>query len=252
MKRLLFFLALLLLSLHMFAFEQTDLASMPTAGVLQKGNATVNAKLFGNDGIKLGTNVGLFRYFMFGVSYSGEKVVGSRTPSWQERVEFLGKFRVMDETENRPALVFGFDSQGSGRYQKENKRYDLKSRGFYLVISKNYIWNGEFGTHLGVNYSLENDDDDDLNIFFGFDKSLGQKALLLAEYDVALNDYQYQRDGEQKAETLGKGKGYLNTGVQINVTPTIQVKILLKDLLRNSSKTSTFVREIILTHFIVF
>lgn len=236
-----------------FSLELTSLSTAPTAGILQKGNASIDAKLFGNDGVMLGTQVGLVRYFMFGVSYSGENIIGSNVPSWQDRVEFIGKYRFKDETERNPAFTIGFDSQGSGRYDSDKKRYDIKSKGFFIVGSKNYIWNGDFGTHLGLNYSLENEDDDDINIFLGFDKSIGKKTIFICDYDVGINDYEYGKDDQDKSkEMLGKGKGYLNASIIFKITPMVKIKIAINDILANSPSTNKTKREILLSHFIVF
>ena len=101
-----------------------------------------------------------------------------------------------------PALVYGLDTQGRGVFHKEDSisgmfdstrilnRYDQKAWGMYMVMSKNWNILGNLGLHAGISKSIsENDDgDNDINYFFGFDKELNRSFSLLVEYDAALND----------------------------------------------------------------
>ena len=58
-------------------------------------------------------------------------------------------------------IVVGFDSQGRGKFTKINVlnineepfyRYNQKSLGYYLTISKNYkALGGNLGMHIGIN-----------------------------------------------------------------------------------------------------
>ena len=58
-----------------------------------------------------------------------------------------------------PAVAFGFDSQGYGFYDASAERYQIKSKGFYTVLSKSFWLLGPLGVHGGAHYSLEDDDD---------------------------------------------------------------------------------------------
>ena len=48
--------------------------------------------------------------------------------------------------------------------------------GAYFILSRNYEILGNFGFHIGVNKNLfeDNDGDDDINLFFGFDRELNR------------------------------------------------------------------------------
>ncbi len=256
MKKIILFSVFCSIFMGLNAREIRSLAGIPTAGILQKGEAEIASKLFKNDGLMVGANVGLVQYFMFGVSFSGENVVGDREPEWQKIIGFSAKYRIMDETEKNPAVVFGFDNQGSGRYWKDYKRYDYKSKGIYLVLSKNYLFMGNLGLSLGTNYSLENDEDRDLDIFFGFDKSIGNKLNLLVDYSVGINDYESDKSNvADKKNLLGKGRGYLNAGLKLEVTPNLALQVNFNDILVNapefnSNESSKVNREILLTYSI--
>ena len=238
-------------SISLSAREIRNLAGVPTAGVLQMGEAEIISKLF----MLVGANVGLVQYFMFGVSFSGENVVGDKEPKWQNIVGFNLKYRVIDETEKNPAVVVGFTNQGAGRYWKDYKRYDCKSKGFYLALSKNYLFLGNLGLTAGVNYSLEKDVDKDLDIFFGFDKSIGSKVNLVADYSAGINDYEGDVEDPEEKKLLGKGKGYLNAGLRLEITPTLGLQVNFNDILSNAPRFDfeedpQVNREIVLTYSI--
>lgn len=236
-KHLTAFLVILVMLTPLAAYELRYLVDAPTAGVLQRGEACVFSKVFRNNGLMVGAEVGLFPRFMFGVSYGGENVVGNQEPEWRERVEFRARFRVLDESPKYPALVAGFDSQGHGAWHKEVDRYDIKSKGFYLAASRNFVFLGNLGLHLGANYSLEtNDEDEGVNFWAGIDKSIGNQVTALCEYDLALNDNDDRVDVEND-KLYGAGKGYLNAAVSIRFTDELDLRLQAYDLLENSPGT---------------
>ncbi len=255
MKKRILLLIFCVYGLSLSAREIRNLAGVPTAGVLQMGQAEITSKLFKNDGMLVGANVGLVQYFMFGVSFSGENVVGDQNPEWQNIVGFMVKYRIMDETEKNPAVVIGYTNQGAGRYWKEYKRYDCKSKGFYLAMSKNYLFLGNLGLTAGVNYSLENEEDEDLDAFFGFDKSIGNRLCLVANYSLGINDYKSDLEDPEVKKVLGRGKGYLNAGLRLDITPTLGLQVNFNDILSNTPRFEAeedpkVNREIVLTYSI--
>jgi len=242
MKKLSILLVLLTISLSVFAFELNTLIDIPTAGILQQGEAEISAKIYKNNGLLLGTRVGLFPRFMFGVNYGAEEVVGNKDPQWHDRVEFNAKIRLLDENNQLPAIAVGYDSQGHGDYN--NNRYDIKSKGVYLTASKNFFLLGNLGIHGGVNYSLETEDkDDEPNLFFGFDKTIGDMVVLLAEYDTGWND--------NKSDIM-KGRGYFNASVDLHFTESLILKISFYDLFLNNINTQGCDRSMTLLYNMTF
>jgi len=241
-----------------FAYEQNTLIEAPTAGILQKGEVELSTLLYRDNGMIIGTKVGLFPRFMFGVSYGAEKVVGNEDPIWHDRVEFMAKFRILDENANYPAIAIGYDSRGYGKFHQVNdgneeiNRFDTKSKGFYLVASSNRKFMGNLGLHLGVNYSLETDDKDkDPNVFLGLDKSIGEIIVFCAEYDFAFNDNENYIE-DIIPELRGDNNGYLNAGFDIHFTENLVGKISFKDLLKNFDNTNGANRTISLNYFMTF
>jgi hypothetical protein len=96
--------------------------------------------------------------------------------------------------------------------------------------------------HGGVNYSLENgDDDNDFNLFAGMALAVNQDFDLLAEYDFAVND---TRD-----TSLGAGNGYLNAGLRLNIKKVVYLELFLKNLLENRRTARYINREFKITYF---
>ncbi len=210
------------------------LVESPTAGMLQKGESEISAKIYNNNGLILGIRVGLFPRFMFGVNYGGEQIVGNQKPLWHDRVEFNAKLRIVDESTTYPAFALGYNSQGHGLYYKGVNRYDIKSKGFYGVASKNYFFMGNLGLHFGANYTLETvDEDNEINLFAGIDKSIGNMVTILMEYDPGWND----NDDWENQTIKGLGHGYLNGSVNIHFTDYLIAKISFFDILENRENT---------------
>ncbi len=222
-------------------YQPRQLISIPTAGILPENTFSTSLHLYGNGGVILGINAGLLNRFMFGGSFGGEQVIGDGDINWQPKVEFGIKLRVIEESYTYPAIVAGFESQGEGAYYDDPKRYLVKSKGFYIVFSKNFkVLYGNLGLHIGSNYSLERTNDDTPGFFVGLDKDFFETVALNLDYDLALND---DRDKGQ----FGKGYGYLNVSLKYVHTSKFEFEFLFKDILRNSYQVETPIREFRLT-----
>ncbi len=242
-------LLIIMFSVHLFSYELNTLIDAPTAGILQKGEAEITAKLYKNNGLIIGTKVGLFPRFMFGVNYGAEQVVGNLDPIWHDRVEFNARFRIIDETVKLPAIAVGYDSQGHGNYNEDAKRYDIKSKGIFGAASKNFLLLGNLGVHFGANYSLEdNDQDNELNFFAGLDKTLGDVVVFMLEFDPAWND----NDDWTNQTIKGLGRGYLNAAFAIHFTDYLSVNLSFYDLLENRLDTNGSDRTLTLFYNMTF
>ena len=149
MKKIWILLIILFVANTVSAYELNTLIDCPTAGILQRGESEITAKLYKENGLLLGTKIGLFPRFMFGVNYGAEEIVGNKEPNWHERVEFNAKFRIIDETAQMPAIAIGYDSQGHGKYntvidsltEKEISRMILNPKDFtWLGVKIIYFW----------------------------------------------------------------------------------------------------------------
>lgn len=224
--------------------EPRSLIDCPTAGLLPRASFDFDIVIYPKGGVIFGLDIGLMRRFQVGMSFGGENVIGDGDPDWNPRIEFAAKYRLINESWSFPAVVIGFDSQGSGTFNDSLDRYVYKSKGFYAVMSKGYAAGDiPFGLHAGANYSLENDDDDkDIALFFGTDLRFGDNLGIIAEYDLGTND-------DKAKELFGQGYGYLNVGVQWIFSETLFLQFNLKNLLLNREDASTWGREFRIVYF---
>ena len=179
-------------------------------------------------GMNGGIMVGLTRHLMFGVTYGGQNLIGEGKINWNPSPGINIRYKLFSETYPfPPAIAIGYDSQGWGSYDKELKRYEIKSPGIYLVASKNYsnpIVN--LGFHAGVNFSQENQGGDkDLNIFIGAHAILEEELSAVWEFDFATNDNDEQ--------SYGAGKGYMNVGIRWLFVNQLILEFSFKNLLNN-------------------
>lgn len=233
-------------------YPPLDLVTIPTSGTLPKGSFTLESLLIKDGGIIPKLSVGITDNFYIGLSYGIQDFISEEKLNFNKPMpEVQIKYRVYEESETVPAIVFGLDTQGKGRFltryeDDENlvnnfQRYEQKAWGWYIVASKNWELFGNLGLHVGLNKNtwesdpVESDNpnavfkDKDLNLFFGIDKEINRSFSILLEYDTALND----NDPEIGYDLFGRGKGYLNAGVRWIVGKNIMLEIDFNDISKN-------------------
>jgi len=209
--------------------QTTELVDAPTAGLPGKGAYSLSLRMQPYGGLLGGITIGLAERLALGMSYGGTGIIGYGTPDWNAQVGVQARVRLLDESYVAPAIAIGFDSQGFGKFYRDTSdRYDIKSKGFYAVASKNYIFLGKLGFHAGANYSLERQDDQKVVDFYaGLEKGLSPELSFLADYDFAFND---NREDSQFGENKG---GYLNAGVRWTYAERLSIEFDMKNLFRN-------------------
>jgi hypothetical protein len=209
----------------------------PTAGMLPKGSFDLDMRTFSGGGLQGELGIGLMNRFSVGLAYGASSVLSDTTPNWGPRLEFQMRYRLLEEGNGFPAVAIGFNSQGYGPYDDANKRYQVKSPGFYLAFTSNFkLYSNNAGLSWGANYSLENERDSDPSAFVGFNADLGNNMLFLTEYDLALND-------NTRYSVYGRGRGFFNMGLVWYLTDGLSLELDLKDLLRNRANASAIDRE---------
>ena len=207
------------------------LVNAPTAGTLPARSYYLDTHLFDNGGVAHRIGIGVTELLDVGVSFSGANIIGSRRVVWQPHVGAQVRIRIVEETLTTPALLLGFDSQGEGPYHagKNLNRFRNKSKGIYLVMSRNYRLLGNFGIHAGANYSLETaDGDEDPSFWIGLDKTIVPIVDVAAEYDFATND--------NENESMTADRGYLNVAVKLNLGGSFTLEFDLQNILRNTHR----------------
>jgi hypothetical protein len=207
-----------------------------TAGLLPKGYFDLDLRLFTEGGIITSAGVGLTDRLNIGVAYGAERLIGQRKAKGYPWPGALIKYRIMEESYVFPALAMGFDSQGYGAY--DHNRFYFKSKGAFVVLSKNFLLIGHpLGLHGGVNYSVmdsqrENfiseldtlpvvDKNNYLNGYIGLDKSINEEIAVVVEYDLALDDNL----------THNVLYGYLNAGIRYQFDEFLYLELDFKDIL---------------------
>ena len=212
------------------------MVDFPTAGLPPKGGFYVDADIYAEGGVLLYLGVGFARYFSFGISYGGLRVIGSGDPMMNPRPGVQLKARLVEESFVVPAIAIGFDSQGRGEYLDSLDRYLMKSRGVYAVASKNWDLLGPFSIHGGMSYSLESDEDNNVTIFLGGIKTFGDFLDLRTEYVFALND-------SWADNPRIEDDGILNLSVIWHVNRSFSIGIEVRDILSGNKVDIDDLRE---------
>jgi hypothetical protein len=214
-----------------------QLIDTPSAKTLFAGELLTELRMYPKGGLLTSLMVGLTDRFGMGVSYGGENIIGKGSVNMNPQPCVHLQYLVFDEQFLSPALVVGFHSQGYGGYEKDKKRYNVKSMGFYVVASKNTSFLGGIGLHGGVNWSPEVEDGDkDLNVFIGCHKWINQELVLLGEYNTAVND--------NSNNALGSGRGYLNVGLRWSLFQRFFIEFSWKNILENRENEEGSSREV--------
>jgi hypothetical protein len=218
--------------------QPRKLVDCPTAGLLPRGSFDFDIRVYPGGGVINTIDIGLMNRFMFGVSFGGANLISEEKPDWNPRIEFSAKLRLLNESYLMPAFALGYDGQGVGAYNDSLQRYQYKSKGFYGIVSKNYLaLEIPVGFHFGVNFSLENEDEDkDISLFLGTDVRFNESFGAVLEYDLGTND--------ESGKALGEGRGYLNLGLQWIFSDQLTLQLDLRNIFTNTEDKSFIGREL--------
>lgn len=178
-------------------------------------------------------HVGIFDRLHFGLSYGMQEVLGRGPIDANPRPGFQAQALLLDAP-GAPALAFGFDSQGRGRWHAEADRYEVKSPGLYGVATFNLAsseWPLLTALSGGVNYCFEGEARS-IDFFASVMESIGSHFALLGEYDFGLDD----------PDDLNRG--FLHAGIQWRFGGGSHLRFLLRDLLGNASGDGKVGREL--------
>ena len=210
------------------SFEEISLVASPTAGIIPHGAYAFRGSLGPNSGLLFGARVGFRDRLMVGVSYGVQEFIGRGDVRANDIPGFQLRLRLVEEKMQGPAIAVGIDTQGEDGYIEDWERYERKSRGFYIVFSKNYRLIRDFSLHGGVNWSLEDDDEDGIDLFAGLAFEVAPGFVILGDYTAALND-----DDKDVETSLTRGRGYLDAGVRFDYGENLRLKVLFRDLTGN-------------------
>lgn len=209
-------LALLVACLPAFGYLYN--IDMPTPTSLAHGEYYVGARLWGEGGAVARVAVGLFDHVTLGVSYGGNRFLGTGRLRVYQRPEFQARLALLQEQGYIPALLLAFESQGYD--DPLGGSYATLPRGGYLLVGKTITPINTF-VQVGANYW------DGFNGFFAANALLPGNFEVILEYDPAFND----RRGKEW------GPGYLNFGVGWTFAEKMRLGLALRDILGNRDQT---------------
>ena len=215
------------------------LVDSPTAGILPHGAYLFQGSFGPRSSLIFGVKIGFHDRIMVGVSFGMQEFIGTGDIQLNDKPGFEARLRILEENLRGPALALGIDTQGEDAYIEDDERYERKSKGFYAVISKNYRLLSDFSVHGGVNYSLEDTDEQGLNAFGGISIELVEGFSLLLDYNAALDD-----NDADVGSSRTRGRGYLDSGVRFDYMENLRLKVLFKDLLGNYEPEKGVARSI--------
>lgn len=216
------------------SLQEPLVVNYPSAGILDHGTYRFEGRIGPESSVLLGTLIGFQGRFQLGVYYGFQGLLDTGSIETNPRPGFRARLRIVDEGQ-LPAIAIGYDGQGYGTWNDALKRYQRKSPGFYAVVSRNYVLLGDLSLSGGINYSLENENDDNINLFGSVTKQVYAGWSLLLEYDAAFND--------RSGSVYGRGRGYLDAAIRWRYAH-LDIKFMLHDLLDNSQAIDGISREL--------
>jgi len=214
---------------------ETQVIDSPTAQVLGHGQLRLELGAGPEGSVLAGARVGLIERFDFGISYGMQEVLGRGPIDVNPRPGVQLRALVLDSP-GLPAVAFGFDSQGHGRWLRDKQRYERKSPGFFAVATQNLLVTSyEILTSLsgGVGYSLE-PNRQSIDLFVGATQQLGRGIGVVVDYDFGLDDN----------ANLDADRGYLDLGMQWRFGSGNHLRFLLRDLFGNYEGQGRVAREL--------
>lgn len=220
-------------------FGEGRVITAPTAWTNQKGEFDLGCRLLP---FLIEANLGITNYLTVGGAYGGANVIGYGKPEWNPRPCFRAKIQITQGGAILPAIALGYDDQGIGHFYESEQfeakaeegdiggeygdRFQIKSKGFYIVASQEYKFLGVTAFHIGVNYSItERKDDKDISVFGAIEKSISPDFFLLADYDFGMND--------NETRAFGGKRGFLNVGVRWRVAEEFNLEFYLMNISQN-------------------
>jgi len=207
------------------AIQPQRIVHCPTAGITDHGNLLMFASAFPEDGLRVALSLGLWDRLQVSTAYGAMKLVGRGSVTLDKSPGLGIKFRMMHEGINTPAVAIGVETIGFGEYIEDSQRFEHKSRGVYVVASKNWRFlAGNLGIHSGINYSFEQNFSQGFSFYVGMDKDIKDALGFKLEYDLAPGDWK---------EPYGNGYGYLSAALCMYFSRSGYVTFNFFDILGN-------------------
>lgn len=214
-------ITIVILVLAVPLLAQLYLVDQPTPFSLMHGEYYFDARFQNEGGMLAHFGIGLFDRLTLGASYGGNGFLGASKPSFFPRVSFQARVAITSEGETfLPDIGFGYDDQGYGDYDNTEKQYQVRGKGFYLVIGKTIDVSNTYVV-IGPNYWIGSNRQKGLSAFLAAQQILSEHFELILEYDLNIRD------------KPDKNRGFLNVGINWAFSDNLTFTFMLKDILEN-------------------
>lgn len=152
----------------LFLFDLGYLVDQPTTYVPPPGSYELEFRIGANGKVIGRIGVSPFESFVFGISYGGEKILGSGTPIYNSSPGVQAKWGAAS---SKYSFAIGYDSE----------KYGNSPAGVYGVLGGDLGW--KLIPYLGINYH------DSLGAFCGMEAGLSPSASLSVEASLKKDSF---------------------------------------------------------------
>ena len=216
----------------------SQLLRVPPANMMETNITQIELRFMPDGDFIAGLQLGIFNRLTLGLSYGANNLLSYNELQWNRNIGFLIKYLICTEGRWNPALSVGIDTQGWG-YEHNNpasgeRRFLFKAPGLYAAFGKNFypLCIGAIGVHTVLNYNfIEAEDDRDVNLMFGMNKSIWKWFSFVTEYDLALNDNSFQ--------AYSSGSGYINFALRYRPVEQLIIELSIIDVTGDNSMANS-------------
>lgn len=211
--------------------EPLRLINMPVAGSLDTEDWATRNYVFGDGTLLTELYYSAYDDLEIGLSMTMNQFLGKQDIVIQDYPGVFIAYRIFDETRELPAIKLGFDSQGRGRWNKDNEASQQASPGLFMALSKQFESPlGGAGLHGGVGWSFH-----PLPEYRGWNIWIGGETAIWNWFSGAI---EYTRIIESEFYTDRYPDGNLSVSLSASVSHNITLSIAVMNLINSTSQTS--------------
>jgi|Deesub1362B_J571_1020462.scaffolds.fasta_scaffold00330_11 hypothetical protein len=184
-----------ILMMIFFLKANLSIGDVPTAYTTPRGSYEMNLRIQKEGGLLLKMETSITDYLSIGISYGGINIIGMEDPEFYPLPGVHFKYMAVYEGRFFPALSFGISTQGFDRYLDDSDRYEVKSKGAFVALSKSFYGMGGIILNGGANYTFERKDvENGLDVFSSIQLFFAPEFAIFSDFTFGFND-NYNENG---------------------------------------------------------
>ncbi len=204
-----------------------SVGDVPTAYRPPRGSYEMNLRIQKEGGLLLKMETSITDYLSIGISYGGINIIGMEDPEFYPLPGVHFKYMAVYEGRFFPALSIGISTQGFDRYLDETDRYEIKSKGAFIALSKSFYGMGGIILNGGADYTFERKDvENGLDIFSSVQFFFAPEFSVFSDFSFGFND-DYNENG------------LFNIGAEFSFEDLFFLKISLRNILNKDYMNRT-------------